>query len=1742
MKRHCDVSLKEIIGNLLNILLALPNDEKLVLDVLQSSKKKTEPVFQRDVQSEYSKNIPRALPEDILRTTNLDTSWNYPPPCIKNNIGSMTPQEAVHLIYSRSLIILQDQNRIGDVIRLMKSCLPLLSSSTGNSDHNTAKIFSFALDLIGVTPESERRKILPSNLCDMIFQAAIEPSIVKFDKDAQSRSLLVLRMIDHSYAKVVQEVEDIAHSWQLFHTLVKSDGEGDPSMELSEVLMLFLPNLIYFPESFELFTTVLVKEIASDQVQPQKVTALFDILFGLLNSSLDPLRIMTFAKLDLNLESIVRERQDLFCTELVLYEIAQNVAQCSLPILVAHVNLPDHDNFLLGFVWAVLNLSRQEDLAVWLAVMLANVNESIRTFASKDLFSILQRSEMPAGTEMLSDPLGFISGDMEMSYPLPLFDNQTLRKRTFEKQELCDLVKVLCSSDLFEKTRLSAGEQENNNEILSVSLKIITILTKNSKYARERCLQWQFLRILLGLIFNITPAVRAQAMICISCLSFALDKMQNLLYSKSPFQLEQLEVKKCQFGPEESLVWLPNAFRDKLLPFAHFKYYITHSGFCKAIKMLDANVQQAISKLHTFDKENALGDQIALQSSKKASLLIEGIENARSHESFLQSIETTLNYVCGRQELVNMFLLSTCKGSIARILCTLPADASDGQVLSTLILAIARALSCLSKGNPPPGAFLRFILDCVKDHLYPFVRMDSNVLDTNTSRELRRNFVLFCFELLSHDYDAGLRIVTPIFRVMPSFIPWMTSQLTFTTTKDSSDSYHADFADKVILDSIQIICLEEKDLQHVSQQIFNAMHNVLDVLTVFLKNYSSSRLSHAGSDKDKAAPLSFRRKALIRTCIQLISLIVQTFPSLCSEWVKVNIEFESIEWLLMFTEDREAIVRATTFSILSSISSCMISSNYVNSRWTIASESSLVLAPQHSEYLQLCMEKVLDANEAEYVRYQALMVVAFSLSDSPVDLEEEDETLDVLSSCSMRSSESLLMSSDSLQDTTGCKDAFDNVEIIGKNKAYEWDGFLRTRILNTISILERKEFLHFLGKLFSDFNPSMEKPRCLLLMACMTVLYNWYRVEPAKISGILADQSIFLGMQRLLDPMCILQLQNCPSQRPNNFREALHGSKVHFNTVIAGSIPCMLHGVSVLCKMLRSCIESNEELVLQVVHKSNTLKFSANLLRYRFSNQAADSRCSNLAWIHRQILNAELIAKTSLTSLLCSILRRSRIGFEASQLLVEHGVMEACLCMLLPCYHPSLNYNGCALLSYVTAHVSEVSDTSVQERMRIEALKSSEYKLNQSVNRQLSKRLLQIYHQLYETCEVENMSSHINIDEYKGAVVSAISSILSCSTQSKRFCLDVGFPDALISSLDSRLNQLLLHDLHGKNNSASREEDDNRSRRSFSMQSSRSKSKKTLKKRRIKRNIEQIEAEIVFILEMFKNLLYKSSEEIKSYLVNAGLPNIVARILSKSCSQTDKILTAIMQMLVNLVFECEEACKAMADGRSQGMSLLQLVMNSMGSVQASIDLWQDYMRVLSSCCSSWECLLLLLKSRVVSDVLTRIDEFVEAKNVECVGAALLFLVSLSFCEEGQVGILRSPQVVELLARTRCAFLLSGRIRHLVGLIFRNLTFLPAGKAHILNHAGAMEAIMEDLEMSSFVRESSSCRAIAANAVWSLLYLHEKSRAAIKANGFAARIQVVYESLASSQVGDAPDYSSDKSTMESLHAALKILDL
>ncbi|EKX37557.1 hypothetical protein GUITHDRAFT_116364 [Guillardia theta CCMP2712] len=843
----------------------------------------------------------------------------------------------------------------------------------------------------------------------------------------------------------------------------------------------------------------------------------------------------------------------------------------------------------------------------------------------------------------------------------------------------------------------------------------------------------------------------------------------------------------------------------------------------------------------------------------------------------------------------------------------------------------------------------------------------------------------------------------------------------------------------------------------------------------------------------------------------------------------------------MFTEDRETNVRAMTFSILSSISSCMTSSNYISSHLIIASQSSLVLAPQHSEYLEHCMEKVLDPEEAEYVRYQASMVLALSLSDTAIDIEDEDETLDVLSSCSMRTSESLLLSSDSLQDSTRFQNTFDNVEISNTERTQERDAFAKTRILNTISILERSEFLHFFGKLISEMSQSAENKQSLLLMACVTIVYNWSLIEPVKVSSFLSDDKLIIGVTRLLDPMLMIQTELSRPRYSTHVGEALVGSNLHLHTVTTGSIPCMLHGVSVLCKMLTTYVESNEEVVFTLVHKSSMLESAAKLLRYRFSNQAANNRCSNLAWIHRHILNAELVAKTSLTSLLCSILSRGRTGFEASRILMEQDIMDACLSMLLPCYHPSLNYSGCALLSHVSAHISDQACKTLTQAGKLgEESKFCDHKADKCVERELSKRLLGIYHQLYESSEVENISVHLNVEQYKGAVVAAICSILSASTQSKEFCLSVGFPDALVSALDARLNQMLLYDLHGKNNLTSRIDDSGWVKRSISMTTSRNRSNKTVKKKTIKRNLTQIETEIVFILEIFKNLLYNSSLEIKSYLLNAGLPNVISRLLTKSCSQTDKVVESIMQMLANLVFECEAACQAMADGRSHGMNLLQLVMNSMGRVQANSDLWQDYMRVLSSSCSSWECLLILLKSRVIQDVLNRIDEFTESKCVESVAAALLFLVSLSFREEGQVGLLRIPQFVELLARTRSSFILNGRIRHLVGLLFRNLTFLPAGKAHILNHAGAMEAIIEDLEMSTFVRESSSCRAIAANAVWSLLYLHEKSRTTMKTNGFSIRIQRVYESLASSQ--DSSSDGWEKSAIESLQAALKILDV
>lgn len=437
-------------------------------------------------------------------------------------------------------------------------------------------IFTLSLDLVSITPEHERRKMLPSNLCDIIFQVAIEPSIGKTNKDVQNRSIAILKNIDHSYARVIQEVEDIWTGLKLFETIVVPDGQSEISMDPSKSLKSLLPNLAYFPECFESFVTVLIKELASDAVQPPSLNILFDVLLGLLNSSVDSLRILTYFQLNLYLESIIRARQDQFCTERIFYEIVHNgmqhvdtqghtcnilqkmfnsygpkrlctVAQCALPTLVAHVNLSENENFVLGFVWAILNLSRKEDLAIWLAIMVGNVNESIRILASRDLLSVLQKSEMQLHCNDFSDPLGFIKESSALPVPSRLIENESFRKRTFEKQELSDLIKVLSSANLFEKTRLSAGEQlliaaknqalmmilvdfnisdsifsviskEKNHEVLCICLKITSTLIKNSKYVRERCMQWHQLKILLGLLFNTSQDVRIQAMVSIRCL------------------------------------------------------------------------------------------------------------------------------------------------------------------------------------------------------------------------------------------------------------------------------------------------------------------------------------------------------------------------------------------------------------------------------------------------------------------------------------------------------------------------------------------------------------------------------------------------------------------------------------------------------------------------------------------------------------------------------------------------------------------------------------------------------------------------------------------------------------------------------------------------------------------------------------------------------------------------------------------------------------------------------------------------------------------------------------------------------------------------------------------------------------------------------------------------------------------------------------------------------------------------
>ena len=174
--------------------------------------------------------------------------------------------------------------------------------------------------------------------------------------------------------------------------------------------------------------------------------------------------------------------------------------------------------------------------------------------------------------------------------------------------------------------------------------------------------------------------------------------MLNLIHSERGFQLERLNDSNPQQVPEELSVSVPEAFRDQFLSFAHFKYYGINSEFCKAVKLQDPAVQKAIAKLQADDSASTIWNQSMTNGGKTALSLIEKIENATSHDSFLHNVETALNYVCGNQELVNMFLIATCKGSIARILCTPPADVSDAQVLSVLLGTITKALSCLPEG------------------------------------------------------------------------------------------------------------------------------------------------------------------------------------------------------------------------------------------------------------------------------------------------------------------------------------------------------------------------------------------------------------------------------------------------------------------------------------------------------------------------------------------------------------------------------------------------------------------------------------------------------------------------------------------------------------------------------------------------------------------------------------------------------------------------------------------------------------------------------------------------------------------------------------------------------------------------------------------------------------------------------------------------------------------------------------
>jgi len=904
---------------------------------------------------------------------------------------------------------------------------------------------------------------------------------------------------------------------------------------------------------------------------------------------------------------------------------------------------------------------------------------------------------------------------------------------------------------------------------------------------------------------------------------------------------------------------------------------------------------------------NACQELAALDAATIVEEALQALHASRSHGAFIANLASLVN-VCGADPgLAEEFFRRCWVGSVERILTTLPTSESDNAVLEALLAAVATLLGALDCGRVAPGKTLRFMVHVVKVYLLPTLSQDDvEMLAAGVSgdaqghppghaprHKLHKTILALVQRLLEHDQSSGARLVTPALQADDAGLSILMDHCqVILEARDRRRGPRRLLQGLAALDCLVLLTRDAhwmasygqgglvrgragqagvRDTSVLFQRLAEPLTNMLMGL------YGVETTTTGGLVVECAAGVDARNTFIDKSLVRLaLTLLVQLLGNaeLARLWRRAFFEFSDTQWLQALVSDRETQVRALGLALLGSAAISLVDPAVAAAELDIlrhtqplapgtcvgeggggAGADALIQAPQHLEFLNMCCERALNAEEADLVRQQAMDYIISCTRPPASPASAADDDSQASSGCfSMREPENLTSNLHGAASKEGGHAGSGSSRAQAPSVDARGEVAHEARTASVLQVLNHHKFLDKLVDMLPPASDEGQLPKTQgwrVLSGAIQVLHNLARTPGTQgvMWSLLSSPVVARRLLCILDIGALWRISTAPpAPCADTCRlPCMHGTLLHRQQWLALTAPSILHGAAALCTALRVIIESQadadpnggsrESVQASLLEQTALVPLLVSLLclrpakgtscRLGGSPDPALERCL--------LMEAEVAAKESAASLLCLLLRPRGMDLDKEAAAAAAGwrhpmagmqeqfasAMQAAELLLQPLYPPRLNFLGAVLVARLVALVpAAVQHPSPRAcPHRAQAVENGEGHGSEGgaaggggrctdaegvsgggdeVEVALAKRLLALYHDVCapgprRQARLPGALPAALVHEQ--AVAAGLGALLSYSSAAKEHALGVGFVQVLVSRLEACLAQLPLQDL-----------------------------------------------------------------------------------------------------------------------------------------------------------------------------------------------------------------------------------------------------------------------------------------------------------------------------------------------------------